>query len=375
MVSALLFLAAFAAGEVRVESIVVTGAYSVPEEWVVRRTFLREAYPDEAELMKALFRAEQLLLGTGHFLFVESFYLPVSEDENDLAVEIYISLSENLMPNVGSSTFTPTLFSDLPFYGWGSGFMVTDVEQGLSVFPLVGPPTSIGFFFGHRFLDGGSSFTARAFNRIDLWPFWAAELDITGVAPLGAAYRGIPVFALGSARVDIDYSALLRVWGIAPRIVFTTHFGYSDAWSLSFEEDLRIYIGITPVVRTALRVQFHTDVQSAQYGYSVQQFVGAAYRSAPAEVSLGSALVASADIRITKAFSIDLGFTDLAFGAFCFVDVLAGDAEGFRRVLPAAGVGASLSLGMPLGLTFLFGFSWEFVSETGKFLFKSDEWY
>jgi len=100
-----------------------------------------------------------------------------------------------------------------------------------------------------------------------------------------------------------------------------------------------------------------------------------AYRAASPTVTNDLAVVISGDIRFPKIFTLDIGFTDLIFGAFCFFDGILSEEIMLYQIFPAAGGGIKLSLGLPLNLTFLLGYGWGFKKDTGRFLFSIGQWY
>ena len=368
------FLPSVAGAAIRVEQVIVTGAYMIPETWVLRRAGLKAEYSDESALEKALHACEQRLLGTGRFLFIESFFL-TTEDRS--SAEVYLTLTEGLMPGTGSELFNPTLFGNIPFHGWATGFYVSEKEQSAVLFPVTGPPVDGGFAIGHRFLEDASSVMARAFIRVDLWPSWAVEAAALGLIPVGDSVDAISIGGVGSVGIDADYSYLLNIGRFAFRNVIAAHAGFGDTWSFSFEEDVRLYAKIATFLHMATRGRFYIGGAMGAYGYSFQDFIGDAFRAIGPSVDTDLAIVASGDIRFPRIFAIDIGFTDLEFGAFCFID-----GAFYREIVslrgfpaPAIGGGIKFTLGMPINLTVIFGYGWGFKSDTGRFLFTIGQWY
>lgn len=362
--------------EIRVENVVVTGAYTIPERWILRRAGIQTSFADEHALEIGLQRCAKRLLGTERFLFVESFFIPVSGgDKDNTKVEVYLNVTESLMPYVGSKITEPTLFRNLPFYGWGLGFFVSEKEQTLAIFPVLGPPVAAGILAGHAFVNDSSALSFQGFFGADLWPFWSVELGATGLIPLTVTDGGVVVAGLGAVALLADYSYLLDMWGIGFRNAASLHAGYSDTYSLSFEEDLRIYAQIFRFLQIALRGRLYSSISTALYGYSMIDFLGDAYRAATPSFEDDFATVVSFDIRFPQIITLDIGFTDFLFGAYCFFDGILSRELLNNQFFPAAGGGIKLALGMPLNLTFLVGYGWGFATDAGRFLISVGAWY
>lgn len=367
-------LADLSAEERIINKLYIVGTYAYPESYISKVTGFSEnqSIQDSAELEKRILYAEERLYNTGRFLMIEIYYDETGEE----GIDIYVELTDNLAPPIESNEGSFVLFPHVPFYSTSGGMIFGSEKYGIVISPLKSFPfafytaaglqiltenDSTGLFFipGLQYSAGPETNLYAAGNYIHMFNDGNVDNREYLSAVLG---------------IEIDYSYLKNVYGAGFAAGAEVEYSFQPYATTGTEEYLHLYAKPRKYLETVIR-SHHLSLSSSCAPYRDLSSKISTPFLAPHSLTTGNnALVLGVEQYLTGLIQLDLGTLTVGIDPFLSIGTASAfqagpglRSTGHQR---AAGGGISLGIGMPVNLSFLLGYGYNFDSGSGSFFFK-----